>query len=150
VPKGSRNFSGLLSDPPRPLPDDDDATTAAAEVPAVEEAPPADIVDLRKPAVPESAAEATPRAEEVTTAAGRQRPARQASAPSAPVPAAAPASGGDAAATVRLHQPAANALNDAWLDQRMHVNPKLSKPEFASEIVRLGLAAFERRNKKQP
>jgi hypothetical protein len=25
----------------------------------------------------------------------------------------------------------------------MHVNPKLSYPEFASEIVRLGLAAFE-------
>jgi hypothetical protein len=26
----------------------------------------------------------------------------------------------------------------------MQVNPKLSYPEFASEIVRLGLAAFER------
>ena len=26
----------------------------------------------------------------------------------------------------------------------MHVNPKLSYPEFASEIVRLGLAAFKR------
>ena len=27
----------------------------------------------------------------------------------------------------------------------MHVNPKLSYPEFAGEIVRLGLAAFKRR-----
>jgi hypothetical protein len=49
-----------------------------------------------------------------------------------------------AAKTIRLHPPAAAALNSAWLHQRMHVNPKLSYPEFASEIVRLGLAAFER------
>ena len=50
-----------------------------------------------------------------------------------------------AARTVRLHGPAAEALNSAWLDQRMHVDPKLSYPEFASEIVRLGLAAFKRK-----
>jgi hypothetical protein len=30
----------------------------------------------------------------------------------------------------------------------MHVNPKLSYPEFASEIVRLGLVAFERQAKR--
>jgi hypothetical protein len=30
----------------------------------------------------------------------------------------------------------------------MHVNPKLSYPEFASEIVRLGLAAFERKARR--
>jgi hypothetical protein len=30
----------------------------------------------------------------------------------------------------------------------MHVNPKLSYPEFASEIVRLGLAAFERKTRR--
>ena len=52
---------------------------------------------------------------------------------------------GRAALTIRLHEPAAVALNSAWLHQRMHVNPKLSYPEFASEIVRLGLAVFERR-----
>ena len=51
------------------------------------------------------------------------------------------------ATTIRLHMPAAVALNSAWLHQRMRVNPKLSYPEFASEIVRLGLAAFERQAK---
>jgi hypothetical protein len=51
---------------------------------------------------------------------------------------------GRAATTIRLRPAAAAALNSAWLHQRMHVNPKLSYPEFASEIVRLGLAAFER------
>lgn len=51
---------------------------------------------------------------------------------------------GRVATTIRLRLPAAAALNSAWLHQRMHVNPKLSYPEFASEIVRLGLAAFER------
>jgi hypothetical protein len=147
VPKSSRNLSGLLSDPPKPLPDDSaDAPTAPDEAPAVEEAPAADIVDLRsEPTV----AEATPAAEEVTTATRRRRPELAAPAPSAPASAAAPVGGGDAAATVRLHQPAANALSDAWLDQRMYVNPKLSEPEFASEIVRLGFAVFERRNRKQ-
>jgi len=30
----------------------------------------------------------------------------------------------------------------------MYVNPKLSYPEFASEIVRLGLAAFEHQAKR--
>ena len=50
--------------------------------------------------------------------------------------------------TVRLRPQAAAALNSAWLEQRMHVNPKLSYPEFASEIVRLGLVAFERQAKR--
>ncbi len=48
------------------------------------------------------------------------------------------------ATTIRLRPAAAAALNSSWLYQRMHVNPRLSYPEFASEIVRLGLAAFER------
>jgi len=55
----------------------------------------------------------------------------------------APAAKGQAATTIRLRPEAAAALNSSWLYQRMHVNPKLSYPEFASEIVRLGLAAFE-------
>ena len=61
-----------------------------------------------------------------------------------PVPSpAVPAVEGRPATTIRLRPAAAAALNSAWLYQRMHVNPKLSYPEFASEIVRLGLAAFE-------
>jgi hypothetical protein len=61
---------------------------------------------------------------------------------SAPPPAAL-AVEGRAATTIRLRPEAEAALNSAWLYQRMHVNPKLSYLEFASEIVRLGLAAFE-------
>jgi hypothetical protein len=66
---------------------------------------------------------------------------------SAPSP-AVPAAERRAATTIRLRAPAAAALNSAWLRQRMQVNPKLSYPEFASEIVRLGLAAFERQEKQ--
>ncbi|MBV9095102.1 MAG: hypothetical protein JO132_14705 [Streptosporangiaceae bacterium] len=61
---------------------------------------------------------------------------------------AGPAGEGRAATTIRLRPQAAAALNNAWLYQRMHVNPTLSYPEFASEIVRLGLAAFERQAKQ--
>jgi hypothetical protein len=67
-----------------------------------------------------------------------------------PVPSpAVPAVEGRAATTIRLRPAAAAALNSAWLYQRMHVNPKLSYPEFASEIVRLGLAAFEPQTRRQ-
>ena len=75
-------------------------------------------------------------------------PGRPASGPGAPAPSpTAPAVEGRVATTIRLRPAAAAALNSAWLYQRMHVNPKLSYPEFASEIVRLGLAAFERQAK---
>lgn len=74
----------------------------------------------------------------------RAEPTQQAPGPGIQVPSSAvPAVEGRAATTIRLRPAAAAALNSAWLYQRMHVNPKLSYPEFASEIVRLGLAAFE-------
>ena len=74
----------------------------------------------------------------------RAEPTQLAPGSGIPVPASAvPAVEGRAATTIRLRPTAAAALNSAWLDQRMRVNPKLSYPEFASEIVRLGLAAFE-------
>ena len=74
----------------------------------------------------------------------RAEPTRLAPEPGTPAPSpAAPAVEGRVATTIRLRPAAAAALNSAWLYQRMHVNPKLSYPEFASEIVRLGLAAFE-------
>ena len=41
--------------------------------------------------------------------------------------------------TIHLRPAAAASLNSTWLYQRMHVNPRLSYPEFASEIVRLDL-----------
>ena len=76
----------------------------------------------------------------------RQRDAKESAGATAP---AAPSGEERAATTIRLHRPAAVALNQAWLNERMHVNPILSKPEFASEIVRLGLAAFERQAKRR-
>jgi hypothetical protein len=76
----------------------------------------------------------------------RRRDAKESAGATAP---AAPPGEERAATTIRLHRPAAVALNQAWLNERMHVNPILSKPEFASEIVRLGLAAFERQAKRR-
>ena len=74
----------------------------------------------------------------------RSRPGRGRARPGVPAPSpGGPAMEGRVATTIRLRPAAAVALNSAWLYQRMHVNPKLSYPEFASEIVRLGLAAFE-------
>jgi hypothetical protein len=48
-----------------------------------------------------------------------------------------------AAMTIRLHASAAEPLNEAWLNERRTRDPKLSYPEFASMIVRLGLTAYE-------
>lgn len=141
MPKPRSGFSGLLTSPPAPLPDDDDQ-------PAV---PPADVVAEPVPSLAQPPAEVRPidslsaqRAEQVREP--RRRDAKESASATAP---AAPSGEERAATTIRLHQPAAVALNQAWLNERMHVNPILSKPEFASEIVRLGLAAFERQAKRR-
>ena len=82
-------------------------------------------------------------------AVSRAEPTRSAPGPGTPAPSrAAPAVEGQVTTTIRLRPAAAAALNSTWLYQRMHVNPRLSYPEFASEIVRLGLAAFERQAKR--
>ena len=73
----------------------------------------------------------------------RAEPTQLAPGSGIPVPSPAVPAVEGRAATIRLRPTAAAALNSAWLYQRTHVNPKLSYPEFASEIVRLGLAAFE-------
>lgn len=49
-----------------------------------------------------------------------------------------------AATTIRLRPTAAEPLNAAWLNERRMRDPKLSYPEFASMIVRLGLEAWEK------
>ena len=83
-------------------------------------------------------------------AVSRGEPTRPAPGPGTPaLSPVGPAVKGQVATTIRLRPAAAAALNSTWLYQRMHVNPRLSYPEFASEIVRLGLAAFER-SAKQP
>jgi hypothetical protein len=127
VPSSARKFQGLLTDAPRPLPDEE--VPAAAESPVGSERPEPAAVRARGPRRPAASRSESARTE-------REAPAS---------PSLGELAGeGRAALTIRLHEPAAVALNSAWLYQRMRVNPKLSYPEFASEIVRLGLAVFER------
>ena len=145
APKSRSGFSGLLTSPPAPLPDDDDQpAVSSAEVVAEPEPEPA-------PAPPPAEVRridslSAQRADQVREP--QRRAARESTVPTASVAPVATA-GERAATTIRLHQPAAAALNQAWLNERMHVNPTLSKPEFASEIVRLGLVAFERQAKRR-
>jgi hypothetical protein len=141
MPSSSRKFKGLLTEAPKPLPDDDESqptelTGAEKPEPAAAEpvsTPGAAAVAAPKPGGERGGRASRPRSVRAVPDAGTQ-----------PSSSAVPAGEARAATTIRLHQPAAAALNSAWLDQRMHVNPKLSYPEFASEIVRLGLAAFKR------
>jgi hypothetical protein len=133
VPKSQRSFQGLLTGAPQPLPDDEERQ-AAPESPVPSGQP--------EPA-------AAPAGDPGGRAATRSGPARPVPEASAQRLAPALAGEGRVATTIRLHLPAATALNDEWLNQRMSVNPKLSYPEFASEIVRLGLAAFKRQTGPQ-
>ena len=143
MPSSSRKFKGLLTEAPKPLPDDDEPRSAeltGAERPEPDTAAPQPV---SAPAAAAAAAAAP--GGEPGSRASRPRSVRPVpDAEPQPSSSAGPAAGARAATTIRLHPPAAAALNSAWLDQRMHVNPKLSYPEFASEIVRLGLAAFKR------
>jgi hypothetical protein len=75
-------------------------------------------------------------------------PAREPTAPRSPAQ-SAPISP-RAAMTIRLHAVAAEPLNEAWLNERRTHDPKLSYPEFASMIVRLGLAAYEEQRGSGP
>ena len=148
MPRASRGFQGLLTAAPVPLPDDE--PQAPAEPPGVNgrTGPAAAAAEPASQARAVVAAATVPAGGPGGQAAARPEPARPVTESGAPVPSSAsPAVEGRVATTIRLRLPAAAALNSAWLQQRMHVNPKLSYPEFASEIVRLGLAAFERQVK---
>ena len=108
-----RTKFSLLSQPPQPLPDDDEPAAAVA-------------AEASKPA-------------------GEGRPARSRAASK---PAQAPRPRG--ATTVRLRPAAADALSEAWLDERQQTDPKLSYPEFASMIVLSGLADYKRERQGNP
>jgi len=54
-----------------------------------------------------------------------------------------------AATTIRLRPSAAEPLNEAWLAERQATDPKLSYPEFASRIIQLGLAAYEKQQQRK-
>ncbi len=132
MPSRSRpTFSGLLSEPPAPLPDDDEPTgptsspltgvpPAATPVPPVAAETPAPTVQLVVAEGPEPT-DATPEI---------QTDGRELAAPT----------------TIRLRKPAAIALRHQWLEEKRR-NVLLSYPEFASEIVRLGLEAYQSRGR---
>ena len=117
MPTPKRKFSSLLTEPPKPLPDDDE--------PPVRQAPPL----AQQPASARRASAARPEPDP---------PQAQPAATSA-----------RAAMTIRLHASAAEPLNTAWLNERRLRDPKLSYPEFASMIVRLGLTAYEKQQARQ-
>lgn len=134
MPKPTRRFGGLIT-PPEPLPEPEDEhaeLTAAGERAAVPEiAGPAPEVVPAAPSAPPSLAsdDAGP-----AVAAAEQQASLETGKPVVP--------------TIRLHQPAARALRSAWLGERRTGDPTLSFPTFASEIVILGLAAFDRKRKR--
>jgi hypothetical protein len=150
VPRSARSFQGLLTAAPKPLPDDDEPDASAE---------PSGADEKLEPAAEEPGSRSAPETVETVAAnqggapqdqaASQSKPASPVTQHEAPAPTSPAGTVGErVATTIRLHHPAAAALNSAWLHQRMHVNPKLSYPEFASEIVRLGLAAFERQAKR--
>jgi hypothetical protein len=150
VPRPSRGFQGLLTVAPVPLPDDDEPQAPEPSGADGRTGPAAAVPEPTPPsgARAAAAAAAVSADEPGGQPASQAEPIRPVAGPGIPAPSpAAPAVEGRVATTIRLRPTAAAALNSAWLDQRMRVNPKLSYPEFASEIVRLGLAAFERQAK---
>ena len=134
MPKPTRRFGGLIT-PPEPLPEPEDEhaeLTAAGERAAVPEiAGPGPEVVPAAPAPPSLASD---------DAGPADAAAEQASPPE---------TGKPVVPTIRLHQPAARALRAAWLGERRIGDPTLSFPTFASEIVILGLAAFDRKRKRR-
>lgn len=151
MPRPSRGFQGLLTAAPAPLPDDDEPQAPESPGAAGRTRPAAGATEpaSRSRAGAGPVAAAVPVGEPGGQAVNGAEPGRPAPGRGAPAPSpVASAVERRVATTIRLRPAAAAALNSAWLYQRMHVNPKLSYPEFASEIVRLGLAAFERQAKR--
>jgi hypothetical protein len=127
-----KGFTGLLSDPPQPLPDEDSST-------------PGTVVDLRavsaeeRPAPKKTAKKAAPAAP-VSASQPEPEPV-----PEAPVIAAPPkvSAGGQtgtrrAATSIRIHQSVADDLEAAWLKAKS-VDLRLSYSEFASRLLRRAL-----------
>lgn len=123
--RGKRSFSGLLSDPPTPLPDVEDDQPIHAEEPAIIIPPAAPAPDRDIVATPHvDAPAATPPEVEPPD----RRKSRTRSAPT----------------TVRLRQSAADALEAAWLEERRTGDPRISATEFASRAVQAGLGVMRK------
>jgi hypothetical protein len=121
-----KGFSGLLSEPPRPLPDEESSTPK----PAVElHAVPAGEIQTAK-----KAAKKAPAAEPVAASRPVPKPVPQAKSP---VTGASPKASDNgqtserrAATSIRIHQPEADDLEAAWLKAKA-VDLRLSYTEFA-------------------
>jgi hypothetical protein len=140
VPNSSRGKFSLISQP-QALPDDD---TPPAGPRQTEQGPQTE--QGREQAAPPGPAKSGQALKAPTSPARSAPPVAAAPKPSQPegkIEAEAPVTA-RAASTVRLRPSAAEPLNAAWLDERRRNNPKLSYPEFASRIVSLGLAAYEK------
>lgn len=134
MPTNRRGFSGLLSDPPKPLPDEE----SSSPKPAVElHAVPTEEVRTAK-----KTTKKRPATEPVATSQPAPEPVPQAKSPAAaPLPKASDSkqtSERRAATSIRIHQPEADDLEAAWLSAKS-VDLRLSYTEFASRLIRRAL-----------
>lgn len=122
-----RGFTGLLSEPPKPLPDEESSTQkSAVELHAVptEDAQPAKKATKKAPAA-EPASESRPAPEPVIAAPPKANDSKQ-------------TNNRRAATSIRIQQAVADELETAWLRAKS-VDLRLSYTEFASRVMRRGL-----------
>lgn len=128
-----RGFTGLI-DPPKPLPDEESSAPKPVELHAV----PAEQVQTVK-----KAAKKAPSAEPVSGSSRPvSEPVSQAKSPVIAAPSETTHSGQTgkrrAATSIRIHQPVADDLEDAWLRAKS-VDLRLSYTEFVSRLLRRAL-----------
>lgn len=169
---GRASFTGLgrLDQIPKPIPDDDDppvptnpTDTDPAQPALTVDSDPPTVAMLDRSAGSPTETGPTENSREVSpddrgnwaAASSDEPPATRRTRRNAPAAAGqtrtASTGTGErhSAATVRLHQPAADALYDAFLDERRNIDPRMSYPQFASRIVMAGLDSERRRQARQ-
>lgn len=132
MPNRRGGFSGLLKDPPKPLPDDEPIAPEQT-VEAV-----ADLAEQSPPAVSVSPAEAVVAPQPVSPAAA---PTRHVKPPAVPAPMNGNGSsqqGKRAATSIRIQQDVADELEPAWLRAKSK-DLRLSYSEYASRLLRRAL-----------
>jgi hypothetical protein len=127
VPNRRGGFTGLLSEPPKPLPDEE---------------PPTQKRTIELVTVPAEEVEPTPAAEPVTTSQPAPEPVPQAKSPTTAATPAASDSGQAgkrrAATSIRIQQQVADELEAAWLRAKS-VDLRLSYSEYTSRLLRRAL-----------
>ena len=123
----TKRFDLALSEPPKPLPDDD---------------APVEVAEASAPSQPSRRRPSAARTNGPASRIAEPKPTQTKAVPAEQ--AGETVTYRRAATTVRLRPSAADPLNAAWLDERRRTDPTLSYPEFASKIVRLGLAEYEK------